>query len=430
MDVTNAFCLSSLDVSVLVPAKDYKAPEAFSMQIASDLHIEFMTILDKGREVERNVIDHGVGAKFLALLGDIGVVCSADKEIGQRTGMKQYRSFLRHQAKHFDKVIVIAGNHEYYRSSVEDVDRRIEEICAEMPDKLVYLNAAHPSVELMNGKVRVIGSTLWSEVTDDPKRRQEVHMSLNDYRRITVNSKSSTKDNLLTPEDTTNFFRRDLEAIQREVAEAGRLGQAAIVLTHHSPIRDFGCSNAEYWDSETQTAFGTHLRDLFGQQLVAWCYGHTHWPHDMLIDGTRIIANQGGYVNGNPTDNIGYNRRFVLSFNVEKPQSSTTTSATSSSRTSVDISRETPIDSETRRASIEERRLSAQFRRASIELAAAPPRRTSFEDTRNNQHSRKNSLESSSTAPRRTSFEESRNSEVVYNKDQPPSRVSIDKERK
>jgi predicted phosphohydrolase len=290
--------------------KDLAAPNAFSLQIASDLHIEFLNALNNGAEIQASLIDYGVGGKFLALLGDIGVVCDSDREDGRLAGMKQYRAFLRAQAKHFDKVIVITGNHEYYRSSVDDVDRRIEEMCAEMPDKLVFLNAKHPSVELMNGQVRVIGATLWTEVPDNEKTRNEVGMSLNDYRRINVG------DRLLTPEDTTNFFRADLAAIEKEISEAGRKGQAAIVLSHHSPVRDFGCSNSEFWRSETRSAFATHLRDLFGKQLVAWCYGHTHWPHDMIIDGTRIIANQGGYVRGAPDDALGYNRRFVLNFPV------------------------------------------------------------------------------------------------------------------
>lgn len=311
--------LASSDASVSIPSTDFAADHAFSLQIASDLHIEFLNALDNGKELEKNVVHHTTGAKYLALLGDIGVVCAVGEE-GKPTGMQQYRAFLRAQAKHYEKVIVITGNHEYYNSSVEDVDRRIEEMCAEMPDKLVFLNSQHPSVELCGGKVRVIGCTLWSEVPEDPRTRLEVAMSLNDYRRITVAAKPA-KEKLLTPADTTAFHRKDLAAIEKEIAEAKRLGQAAIVLTHHSPIRDFGCSSSEHWRSETRSAFATHLRDLFGNQLIAWCYGHTHWPHDMIIDGTRIIANQGGYLRGASFDSIGYNPRYTLSFDTT-PESS------------------------------------------------------------------------------------------------------------
>jgi hypothetical protein len=53
----------------------------------------------------------------------------------------------------------------------------VRRICAKKPEKLIFMYKN--SVVLGSGKVRVIGSTLWSE--GDPKHSKDVECHLADY---------------------------------------------------------------------------------------------------------------------------------------------------------------------------------------------------------------------------------------------------------
>ena len=106
----------------------------FSLQIASDLHIEFLSTEQNKVERRNNLVDHRNKAKYLALIGDIGVVT---KE--HAVSLQDYSDFVNEQTKHYDKVILVAGNHEYYHSTIEDTNESIQAICDANP-KLVYLH--------------------------------------------------------------------------------------------------------------------------------------------------------------------------------------------------------------------------------------------------------------------------------------------------
>lgn len=90
---------------------------SWSLQIASDLHLEH-----GGRPSERI----RPSAPVLALLGDVGSPGYSPE------CAEEYGDFLMQQSANFDKVFVLAGNHEYYSSAghaKELIDREIENFC-------------------------------------------------------------------------------------------------------------------------------------------------------------------------------------------------------------------------------------------------------------------------------------------------------------
>eukprot|EP00456_Euglypha_rotunda_P046557 TRINITY_DN37051_c0_g2_i1.p1 TRINITY_DN37051_c0_g2~~TRINITY_DN37051_c0_g2_i1.p1 ORF type:complete len:122 (+),score=4.54 TRINITY_DN37051_c0_g2_i1:76-441(+) len=92
------------------------------LQILSDLHLEFGDAYEKLPFIP-------VKAPILCLLGDIGYPSD-----------ECYRKFLLEQADRFWKVVVVAGNHEYYTSpSVEHTNALISQICS-LRDNLHFLN--------------------------------------------------------------------------------------------------------------------------------------------------------------------------------------------------------------------------------------------------------------------------------------------------
>lgn len=90
------------------------------IQIVSDIHLETVknfTIIPK--------------APYLALLGDIG-----------NPGSGRYLEFLKEQARQFQKVFVLIGNHSCYGRTPAIASQLISEICETDPEHLVLLDKA------------------------------------------------------------------------------------------------------------------------------------------------------------------------------------------------------------------------------------------------------------------------------------------------
>jgi len=189
----------------------------------------------------------------------------------------------------------------------------------------------HPNLVFMQKKsislegVRILGTTLWSFV---PKEAETVvSMHLNDYKKIFTEMedpdhkyKVPQKINI-TVSDTTNWHLEELAWIKSEIELAKKNNEKIIILTHHSPVVNLGCSNPEYWGGDASEAFSTDLRKLFGGNVTVWAYGHTHWFHDMVIEGTRIVSNAHGYPMAK--DNAGYDATFAIE--IEKDEHKTST---------------------------------------------------------------------------------------------------------
>jgi len=247
--------------------------DKFRLQVCSDLHIEF------GHDVKTLLTPK---AKYLALIGDIGVLHKEDA----------YKSFLLQCADQFEKVFVVSGNHEYYRSEYHACNKKIKDIC-DQHESLFYLLKGSHYLEKEN--VRVIGTTLWSKVPEE--NTKAVQTFLNDYRRISIKDPDDpeAKERMILCKDTNAWFDSELEFVKTQIKEASTLKQRVVILTHHSPVLGFGCSNPEYWGQNTNCAFATDLRHMFEEPVKSWCYGHTHWFHDMTFNGVRVISNPRGY---------------------------------------------------------------------------------------------------------------------------------------
>jgi len=92
---------------------EIKENRKFSIQVISDTHIE-MQRLDWMDLVEPC-------APYLALLGDIGIVNMDNK-------YENYKNFLLKQANQFEKIFVLAGNHEYYYGNIKGTQKKSKKL--------------------------------------------------------------------------------------------------------------------------------------------------------------------------------------------------------------------------------------------------------------------------------------------------------------
>lgn len=247
----------------LLPKKP-EVKESFSIQIASDIHLEYYK---DDQDLPKIIVPK---SPYLALLGDIGLVTR-----------KNYKAFLIEMSKHFKKVFIITGNHEYYNSSELEVDNILNDICKEY-DNLFYLK----NKTIIIDKYKIIGSTLWTHV--DQYHENIIEGAMNDYHQIKQND---SKDKIKV-KNTNEWNKKCIEFIEKEIKE--KEDKKCIVLTHHAPI-EISCMNPTLFDSPIVQGICNDLSYLMNENVPLWLFGHTHWMCDIEINGTRVNTNARGY---------------------------------------------------------------------------------------------------------------------------------------
>jgi hypothetical protein len=170
-----------------------EAPDVADLRIQflSDLHIEMGPLLP--------LPPIPVLAPVLALLGDIG-----------SPGAPAYAKFLEEQSARFELVLVLMGNHEYYKSSIEAVNAKLLELAASLP-KVRFMSKS----SFMLRGVRVLGTTLWSNVP--ATAAAHVGMFMNDYRYIRIGPPQlpDNQPRLLTVADTNAFHQDERQWLEK-----------------------------------------------------------------------------------------------------------------------------------------------------------------------------------------------------------------------
>lgn len=222
------------------------------LRILSDLHFEFHR--DRGAEFVRQLTADP--REILVLAGDIAV------GEGLVPALASFCAKWRH-------VVFVAGNHEFYHHSPEEV-LKILQHCQQVHRNFHWLN---------NGKLtldgqRFVGGTLWfgQEAGRQPARRY-----LSDFHAI---------------EDFEPWVYREHETAVAFLYK--ELRDTDVVVTHHLPAQ--ACV-APKWASSPLNPFFVH--DLSGliraRGPKLWIHGHTHEAVDVHIGETRVIANPFGY---------------------------------------------------------------------------------------------------------------------------------------
>lgn len=253
------------------------ADTSLSLQIASDLHLEFGT---EGHTFDAALVP---AAPVLALVGDI---CSLTRE----RDIAMYGQFLRWCAARWELVLVCTGNHEYYnhggKVTMDQADATLSKLCATAGPNVVFMQGTGIDV---NG-VRVLGATLWSDLpTAEITAAVEGH--LNDYRLVYMRGRDGRPERL-TGAASSELHRQTVAWLTREIEHApGK----TVVLTHHAPTFE-DTSAPQYVGLPTTHGFASDLTRLFRPQLRLWAFGHTHFNTDRHHpSGTRVVANQKGY---------------------------------------------------------------------------------------------------------------------------------------
>lgn len=240
------------------------------LQIVSDLHLGLAPCALPD-----------TGADMLVLAGDLH---------RPREALQWARALQR-------PAIYVAGNHEYYGSSIPETDRLLRELSRDRT--VTVLDCAETRV----GNVRFLGATLWSDfriVGDGPVRERAMDEAVRfsrDFSRITVDDEGTQ---LFTPQHCAALFERHARWIAARLDEP--FAGETVVVTHYAPSRH--SIAARFAGSLLNACFVSDLEALVANSGAAlWIHGHTHDSFDYRLGGTRVLANPRGYVRNGTAEN-------------------------------------------------------------------------------------------------------------------------------
>ena len=237
-----------------------------NIQFVSDLHLE---LADNSRYLQQHP---------LPVTGDVLLLAGDTIYLEQEHLMKH--PFWKWASDHYDRVIAIPGNHEYYAYC--DLATIAPSCRWELfPNVHICSN----TVEHLPNDIDIICSTLWAHIDLADAYYTEHYVS--DFHRILYNNERLT----------AAHFNREHERCVAFIKESVAASQAKIkiVLTHHvpSPL----VTSDEFDGSRINGAFVADLTDYIKHSDIDyWIFGHSHRTICDLIGHTQVLSNQLGYV--------------------------------------------------------------------------------------------------------------------------------------
>lgn len=245
----------------------------------SDLHLEFMPL----------EFELPPGTDLVILAGDIGRGSEAI-------------TFAQTKIPEAVPVIVIAGNHEFYGSSIEATLRELREAAAKTPN-VKFLEMDEALIPVGTSVIRFLGAVLWTDFALRGIAHQRGDMAyagraMNDFRLI------KCRGRILAPEDTVQFHREAREWLEQMLEQ--QHGGPTVVVTHHSPSGQ--SEQPRYVGGELTAAFHSSLDSIIERfQPELWVHGHSHHSVDYDLGRTRVVSNQRGY----PGERCGFRLAII-----------------------------------------------------------------------------------------------------------------------
>lgn len=248
------------------------------IQYVSDIHLEFY---NKPIQNFKNLFLSPC-APYLALCGDIAKPSDIN-----------YINFINWCSANWSKVFIIAGNHEYYNNddkvgkSMTQIKNKIREIVSLMPN-VFFLDCE--SIWLPDEKVRILGCTLWSNLSEFAAKQ------LNDFNQI------RDENGYISQSVLRNIHLKEKAWLNQEIHKASMTGEKCIVLTHYLP--SFQLIHKKYYGDPMNTCFASDCEDIIRSPVVVCLCGHSHSTTTVKINGVLCTLNPWGYPRENKGDDL------------------------------------------------------------------------------------------------------------------------------
>jgi Icc-related predicted phosphoesterase len=275
------------------------------LAIASDLHLEHSTLR----------LENTSGADVLILAGDILnasdlhrhkdlTIESQPEKLGKRQKAAiNYRKFIQQVSNEFSKVIVIAGNHEFYDGKW---NQTLVTLKGEY-EKFANVHFLERDYLEING-VGFVGGTLWTDLNrGDPLTVHAVKDLMNDYKCIVNDdagySKLRPSNTLVRHRQTLDYFKFIFKEKQdRKLIAISHMAPSSLSI--HDNYRGQYLMNGAYY---------TELGDLIADNphVALWVHGHMHHELDYQIEKTRVVCHPRGYVSKTTVDDDDFKCKII-----------------------------------------------------------------------------------------------------------------------
>ncbi len=244
----------------------------------SDLHLEMepgLGLAGRGTMLDEAILS-GIGpVDLVALAGDV--------HSGLR-GVAYAEQLGRSLAA---PVAMIAGNHEFYHHDIATLLPALEQASAKTAGRVQFLENAKASYQIAGQRVNLFGCTLWTDYAlhGQPAAAMAAAFArMNDHRLIRNGGA------LFMPADALAMHRRSrLWLANALAAEPEAIN---IVVTHHAPSGTMLGNRT----GKIAPAYGSELLAEFAARRPAlWIHGHTHYRHESLAQGIRVVSAPRGY---------------------------------------------------------------------------------------------------------------------------------------
>lgn len=286
------------------------------LAIASDLHLEFVTLELKNTE----------NADVLVLAGDI-LVESDLREYDPHAFIPmnhsdRFTKFFENVCAEFPHVVYVMGNHEHYHGDIKYTSENLKRKLGRF-DNLHILDR-----EIFDlADVRFVGSTLWTDMNrDDPLTLYHTSRNMGDFSKILNSNRMVSRkvplykkgddgkylmdenNNYIPdgfkfkedpakfcPQDSVEEHRKCLDYIKWAYEET--IDKKIVVVGHHTP--SFLSMEPMYTGEHTMNgAYHSDLSEFIldrDDKIALWVHGHTHHSFDYTIGKTRVVCNPRGY---------------------------------------------------------------------------------------------------------------------------------------
>ena len=233
------------------------------LQIASDLHLEFLQRLFPGERL----ISPAYSADLLVLAGDIA------------NGTEAIELFRDWPVP----VLYLAGNHEFYGHAIEQMRMNLRKAVA--GTSVIFMD--NDIVDF--GGVRFLGTTLWTDYRLELNRTQRqlmenAELRINDHYQIRCSDGKFTAERALAEHELARAW---LTQELNKPCEG-----KTVVISHHGPHPL--SVHPRYVGEGLNAAFVSNLSELLSKTDF-WIHGHVHDSFDYRVAGCRVLANPCGY---------------------------------------------------------------------------------------------------------------------------------------
>ena len=201
--------------------------------------------------------------------------------------------FVKHRLKalgeRFKAVIFVAGNHEFYGTSIISFLDKMEKFNRE--GNVHFLNN---SSVVIDGVV-FLGGTMWTSMGEETLSKEELEELerlglewMNDFRHITIKNRQTP----FLPYYWRALHRKTKKFIQEELTK--HKDKTTVVVTHHAP--SFQSIDSFHTKDHLKRYYASDLESFIKEfKPNYWFHGHIHTQKDYKVGDTRILCNARGY---------------------------------------------------------------------------------------------------------------------------------------